>query len=138
MLFGRRGLRRDDGFRRTFASFVVRVFLLVFFRVNCVDANVPYRLMRTAAVAPWLDRVPADFSLANIALAVLLKKHTRLRRRVAPLPRTLRRRARGGFFQVRRQGHGTLPAAARDAAGRPVGHQCWMVVKKAPSCPNER
>ena len=74
VLYGRRGLRRGDGFRRTFASAVVRFFLLILFRVNCVDANVPYRLMRTAAVAPWLEQVPADFSLANIALAVLLKK----------------------------------------------------------------
>ena len=79
VLYGRRGSRRDDGFRRTFASLVVRTFLLVLFRVNCADANVPYRLMRTAAVAPWLDRVPADFSLANIGLAVILKKRTRLR-----------------------------------------------------------
>ena len=77
VLYGRRGGRRDDGFRRTFASFIVRVFLLVGFRVNCVDANVPYRLMRTAAVAPWVDRVPVGFSLANIGLAVLLKKRAR-------------------------------------------------------------
>ena len=78
VLYGRR-VRRDDGFRRVFASFVVRTFLLALFRVNCVDANVPYRLMRTAAVAPWLGRVPAGFSLANIGLAVLLKKRTKLR-----------------------------------------------------------
>ena len=75
VLYGRRGSRRDDGFRRTFASFVVRMFLLGLFRVNCVDANVPYRLMRTAAVAPFLPRVPREFSLANIGLAVLLRKH---------------------------------------------------------------
>lgn len=85
VLYGRRGRRRDDGLRRTFASAVVRLFLLVLFRVNCVDANVPYRLMRTAAVAPWLDRVPTDFSLANIALAVLLKKRTTLRHGDIPI-----------------------------------------------------
>lgn len=93
VLYGRR-VRRDDGLRRTFASLVVRTFLLVLFRVNCVDANVPYRLMRTAAVTPFLDRVPRGFSLANIGLAVLLRKHKRTVRH-GSVPITFRERYGG-------------------------------------------
>ena len=37
------------------------LLLLLRFGVNCVDANVPHRLMRTAAIAPILSRVPEDF-----------------------------------------------------------------------------
>jgi len=74
VIYGRR-TRRDDGLRRVFASEVVKLFLLLLFRVRCIDANVPYRLMRTAAIAPFLPRVPPDFSLANIGLAVLLRKN---------------------------------------------------------------
>jgi glycosyltransferase involved in cell wall biosynthesis len=70
------GLRtkRDDGFRRVIASMVLRVFLLVGFRVVCLDANVPYRLMKTEKIAPLVDRIGPDFNLANIGLAVALKR----------------------------------------------------------------
>ncbi len=65
--------RRDDGFRRLLASMVLRLFLLAGFGTLCLDANVPYRLLRTEKLAPFLARIPVSFSLANIGLAVLLK-----------------------------------------------------------------
>ena len=90
--------RRDDGWWRTLASGVVRVLLRVFFRVDCVDANVPYRLMRTAALRPALGRIPADFVLANVALSVLLRKDSSIRHGSVPI----RFRARyGGEPSVR-------------------------------------
>ena len=55
------------------ASTVVRWFLLILFRVNCLDANMPYRLMNGGAwpiSGPYLE----NFLLANIALTVLLKQ----------------------------------------------------------------
>ena len=90
VLYGRR-TRRDDGWRRMLASVVVRWLLLGLCRVNCVDANVPYRLMRTAALGPALARIPPDFVLANIALAVFLKRDSHLRHGSVPI----RFRARG-------------------------------------------
>ena len=66
--------RRDDGIRRVFASFVLRLFLLLGFRVNCVDANVPYRLMKTGKIAPLVARIGPEFNLANIGLAVALRR----------------------------------------------------------------
>jgi hypothetical protein len=35
---------------------------------------VPYRLMRTARLQKVVDRIPPEFFLANIALAVLLRR----------------------------------------------------------------
>ena len=91
VVYGRR-VRRDDGWRRVLASAVVRLFLLGLFRVNCADANVPYRLMRTAVLGPALARIPPDFVLANIALAVLLKRDAHIRHGSVPI----RFRARTG------------------------------------------
>lgn len=63
--------RRDDGFRRVLASAVLRWSLFLRFGCFLADANVPYRLMRTKAVLPRVERIPASFDLANIALAFL-------------------------------------------------------------------
>jgi hypothetical protein len=67
-------MKREDGWRRVVASHVLRATLLLGASANCIDANVPYRLMRTADLAPILDRIPANFFLANIALAVALRR----------------------------------------------------------------
>jgi dolichol-phosphate mannosyltransferase len=66
--------RRDDGLRRVIVSTVLRWFILLAFRTNCPDANVPYRLMRTAAIAPLVKKIQPDFSLANVGLAVLVAR----------------------------------------------------------------
>ena len=84
VIYGRR-VRRDDGWQRAVVSAVERVFLLVLFGVNCVDANVPYRLMRTTRLGPALARIPADFWLGNIALSVLLRKDPTIREGRVPI-----------------------------------------------------
>jgi dolichol-phosphate mannosyltransferase len=66
--------KRDDGWRRVLASLILKTVLLTTQRAHCADANVPYRLIRTEKLLPILDRIPSDFFLANVALAVLLKK----------------------------------------------------------------
>lgn len=77
--------RRDDGARRMLASMVVRLLLLGAFRVVCLDSNVPYRLLRTGKLRGLLDRIPADFSLANIGLAILLRKDPTCRHAYVPI-----------------------------------------------------
>lgn len=72
VIYGRR-VARDDGFRRVVASQVLWLTLLACVGTRCVDANVPYRLMRTARLGPLVDAIPADFGLANVALAALLR-----------------------------------------------------------------
>ena len=84
VIYGNR-FRRLDGWRRVMASFVLKMTLLVFARVNCVDANVPYRLMKTKVLESKLDRISRDFFLANIALTVLLRKDASLRHSSIPI-----------------------------------------------------
>ena len=66
--------KRDDGWRRVAASLVLKTVLLATQGVHCADANVPYRLMRSEKLLPEVKKIPASFFLANVALAVCLKK----------------------------------------------------------------
>lgn len=64
---------------------ILRVVLLLFARVWCVDANVPYRLFRASSVAGALARVPEKFFLSNVALAVLLRRDPAIRESAIPI-----------------------------------------------------
>lgn len=83
VIYGKR--TRDDGWRRVCASAFLRGLLMVGFRVNCADANVPYRLMRTHACAAAIQSIPHDFFLANVALAVVLRKDKSIREGIVPI-----------------------------------------------------
>jgi dolichol-phosphate mannosyltransferase len=65
---------RDDGWKRIIVTKTLRLMLLLAFRVDCPDANVPYRLMQTDIIQNAILQIPADFHLANVALAVLLRR----------------------------------------------------------------
>ena len=77
VIYGKRS--RQDGLRRIFASCVLRVLLRLLTRVDCVDANVPYRLMNSSACADGIRSISPEFFLANIALAVALKRNPAIR-----------------------------------------------------------
>jgi dolichol-phosphate mannosyltransferase len=77
--------KRDDGWRRIVASRVLRITLLMVAGVNCVDANAPYRLMRTEHLQPLLQQIPSTFFLANVALAVLLRRSSAWRHGSVPI-----------------------------------------------------
>ena len=76
---------RQDGWRRVLASRVLQGVLLLAARTWCVDANVPFRLMRTARIAENVARIPPDFSLANIALSVLVTRDPSIRQTHLPI-----------------------------------------------------
>ena len=84
--------KRKDGLKRVLASILVKAVVRASSGADCIDANVPYRLMRTLNLRPLVDSIPADFDLANIALAVQVK---RSRWREAVVPIVFRRRAGG-------------------------------------------
>jgi dolichol-phosphate mannosyltransferase len=84
VIYGKRG-RREDGWRRVVASFILKWTLFIFAHVLCVDANVPYRLMRTEKLASVLAKIPEDFFLANVALAVLLRRQPGIRHHAIPI-----------------------------------------------------
>jgi dolichol-phosphate mannosyltransferase len=95
---------RDDGLARVFVSRVLRLMLLAAFQVNCRDANTPYRLMRTNDVMWAVNRIPPDFGLANIALAVQL---------------AMDRKCSHGFVPIRfRQRSGGQPSVKASMFGR--------------------
>ena len=78
VIYGRR-VTREDGWRRVLASLVLKMVLRVCTGIVCTDANVPYRLMRTGMLVSVLPRIPADFFLVNVAMAVLLKQERGVR-----------------------------------------------------------
>ena len=84
VVYGKR-VRRDDGWRRVVASLVLKATLRVFAGVSCVDANVPFRLMRTEVLKGVLERIPRGFFLANVALAILLKQDLAVRHLSVPI-----------------------------------------------------
>lgn len=83
IIYGRRS--REDGLVRFFASFTLRHLVRLLEGVKCVDPNVPYRLMRTAACAPAIASIPPTFDLANIALSVQLARQPGLREATVPI-----------------------------------------------------
>ncbi len=73
VVYGQR-VRRRDGWRRVLASSLVRAVVRVATGCDCIDPNVPYRLMSTAKLLPLVESIPRGFDLANIALAVQIKR----------------------------------------------------------------
>lgn len=54
-------------------------------RAWCVDANAPYRLMKSASISPMLAKFPTDFFAANVALAVFLRWKVNLSHGTVPI-----------------------------------------------------
>lgn len=83
VIYGKRS--RQDGMRRIITSAVLRKCLRLFTQVDCVDANVPYRMMNTSSCAEAIRSVPTDVFLANVALAVILRKNPSIRHGQVPI-----------------------------------------------------
>jgi len=77
--------RRDDGWKRLIVTKTLRLMLLLAFGVDCPDANVPYRLMKTEAIQKVILQIPDDFHLANVALALLLRRDKSITHKFIPI-----------------------------------------------------
>ena len=88
------GLRvtRDDGLVRKLVSKAASILTSIMTGRDLKDANVPYRLMKRAALDKALPKVPKDFDIQNIALTLALKRNPTLRWAYVPI----RFRARQG------------------------------------------
>lgn len=84
VVYGKR-VFREDGWRRSVASLVLKWTVFLSTGAWCVDANVPYRLMHTEILAPVVSRIGPGFFLANIAVAVLLRKTPGIRHGAIPI-----------------------------------------------------
>jgi glycosyltransferase involved in cell wall biosynthesis len=73
VVYGFRRIRRD-GCLRNVISRGVSLCTFVATGVWVRDANVPYRLMHATTLTDIVDRVPRDFRLANILVAVMQQK----------------------------------------------------------------
>jgi dolichol-phosphate mannosyltransferase len=72
-LFGQR-ITRDDGFHRIIISNVLRLVMLLIFRLWVKDANVPFRLLKSELLKNILPEIPPGLFLANAYLTVLIQK----------------------------------------------------------------
>ena len=77
VLYGYRA-KREDGFQRYLVSRVVTLFTLAATGVWVRDANVPYRLMHKTSLQTIIQKIPKDFHLSNILVAVLQKKNNKI------------------------------------------------------------
>jgi dolichol-phosphate mannosyltransferase len=71
-VYGRR-TSRDDGLARRVISAILRASLKLTRWTRLNDTNVPYRLYSAPLAAATARRIPADFNLANIAMALLME-----------------------------------------------------------------
>lgn len=57
---------RGDGAQRKFIENTVCLLLKIIFGVKVLDANAPYRLMKTSLVKKYINKLPKDFNIPNI------------------------------------------------------------------------
>ncbi len=76
-------MKRGDGTGRLIISRVLRMVVKLTYHVSVPDSNVPYRLMRSDALAEALKLVPQDYTLAQVVLAAVFEK---LNKRTCYLP----------------------------------------------------
>lgn len=119
VIYGRRK-KRDDGLRRVVASMVLKTVLLLSCGALCVDANVPYRLMRLSSCGAAIGRIPRDFFLANVALAVLLRKTVGIRHGVVNIR-----------FRERYGGEPSVPFSKFAVRARELVGQCRALLKSS-------
>ena len=90
-VFGFR-VMRDDGIVRKLVSRTASILTSIVTGRDLKDGNVPYRMMKRAALEKALPSVPKDFDIQNIALTLALKRNPTLRWAYVPI----RFRARQG------------------------------------------
>jgi glycosyltransferase involved in cell wall biosynthesis len=67
-------LGRQDGEGRVFVTKVLRLVVWLMFHEWVIDANTPFRLMRTSKLKSILDVIPQDFFLCNVAISAIATK----------------------------------------------------------------
>jgi dolichol-phosphate mannosyltransferase len=73
-VYGRR-TSRDDGWSRKLVTRILRLSLKCAYRTRLNDTSVPFRLYPAVLAAVTANRIPPNFELANIAMALLLEPH---------------------------------------------------------------
>lgn len=100
---------RGDGLMRRFVTRVLRLVIRLIFGVWVKDANTPYRLMKSDALASALEYLPENYNIPNVIISVYLtKKGSILYRNISFKPRqggknsiNIRRIFKWGFNAVK-------------------------------------
>ena len=61
---------REDGLSRIFVTKVLKIIIQLFFSVSVLDANTPFRLMKSDSLKKVLKYVPDNFNLSNVIVCV--------------------------------------------------------------------
>ena len=83
---------RQDGISRIFVTKVLKIVLLLIFKVRVADANAPFRLMSHSILKRHIQKIPANYNLPNVMFSVMFLKN---KESVAFLPVTFRPRQGG-------------------------------------------
>ena len=67
-------LGRQDGFSRVFVTKTLRLIVWLMFHAWVVDANTPFRLMRTNKLQRIMQVIPKDYFLCNVAISAIATK----------------------------------------------------------------
>lgn len=73
MVIGNRNGRKD-GTSRVFVTKVLKLLLYLCFRVKVIDANTPFRLMKSSTLQKYVGLIPKDYNLSNVMVSVIYGK----------------------------------------------------------------
>jgi glycosyltransferase involved in cell wall biosynthesis len=65
---------RQDGVGRIFVTKTLKIIVWLMFHEWVVDANTPFRLMRTDKLQSILNIIPSDYFLCNVAISAIAQK----------------------------------------------------------------
>lgn len=65
---------RQDGVSRVFVTKILRVVVWLMFHKWVIDANTPFRLMKTDKLQPIINAIPQDYFLCNVAISAIAVK----------------------------------------------------------------
>ena len=64
--------KRQDGISRVIVTKTLKLVLWCIFGLKIIDANTPFRLIRSEVMLKYIHQIPKDFNLSNVMLTVLL------------------------------------------------------------------
>ena len=73
MVIGKR-TGRQDGFSRVVVTNVLKMVVLMIFRVYVPDANTPFRLIKADVLKEYMHLIPEDYNLSNVLQSVIFMK----------------------------------------------------------------
>ena len=83
---------RQDGWSRVVVTKVLRLVVWLLFHVWVVDANTPFRLMRSDKLNAIIEKIPKDYFLCNVAITAIAVKR---KESIKWYPITFRPRTKG-------------------------------------------